>query len=119
MAEGDTRVKIHRFFQGDGKVGRGAVTYMRDGDEADSFVEILDFQVLAEVPSDQLKVTVAGVDDRGSSELTLKKPSYTKFNNAFKIAVDDVMEKLGGESSSSSNEDEKSEDDESEEEKKE
>ena len=63
MSEGDTRVKIHRFFQGTDRVGRGAVSYIRDSSEDESIVEILDFQVMAEVPSDQLKITVAGVDD--------------------------------------------------------
>ena len=118
VAEGETRIQVHRFYQ-DEKVGRGPVAYARD-DEADpeEVVEILDFQVLHEVPLDKLKTTVATVDgdEAGACKsLTLAKASYTKFNNSFKNSVDEIMERLGkDEGDSSSNEDEDEEDRESE-----
>ena len=43
MLEGDSRVYIHRFYQEEGKVGRGAVTYEREEDCNDEAQEILDF----------------------------------------------------------------------------
>ena len=44
----------------------------------------------------------------------MKKPSYTKFNNSFKNSVDDIMERLGGESSSESDKNDESDNEEKE-----
>lgn len=50
MRESDSRAAIHRFYMESGKL-KGAVNFEREEGVGDAPVEILDFQVLVEIPA--------------------------------------------------------------------
>ena len=80
MKDGDTRAHLHRYYQEDGKVGRNPVKYEKDQSESGAPVTILDFQIIAEVPADDVMADV------GEDRLSLKKASFTKLSKLFKNA---------------------------------
>ena len=79
MRESDSRAAIHRFYMESGKL-KGAVNFEREEGVGDAPVEILDFQVLVEIPAKQLTY------DAKARTASLKKASFTKFNVLFKNA---------------------------------
>ena len=82
MREGDSRVYLHRYYREEGNGNKKYIGFERENDFEDynEPEPILDFQVLGEVPQNQ--ITFA--DDWSAANLA--KSSYTKFMHAFNNA---------------------------------
>lgn len=76
MVDSDTRATIVRYYPEEGKTKARATTVEYEAD--DDVTEILDFQILCEIPEGQI------VDD--DEKIGLKKATYTKLNKQFKNA---------------------------------
>ena len=73
MRDGEVRAKIVRFYQDEAQKAKAPVTFAL-GEGEDTPVTILDFQILAEIPAEQ--ITRHDNGDEGVS-LALKRASFT------------------------------------------
>ena len=104
MREGDSLAQVARFYyQGDASKKTGTVPYElgQDGDES---VEIVDFQIVTEIPADQVVRT-------DGQSVSLKRAAFNRLSKQFSNAVDGVIEKLGVEDDGESDEADEDKDD--------
>jgi len=51
VRDGDARIDVVRYYQDEGKVGKGAVNFDL-GEDGKAVTSIFDFQILGEIPKD-------------------------------------------------------------------
>ena len=92
MQDGDTRAHVVRYYQEELKA-RGPVTFEL-GEAGDDQVEILDFQILADLPEIEVKRPTQSEQSVPQS-IELKRATANKLLKLFTNGVDAVMDKLG------------------------